>query len=154
MTDADTPDTQNPAAGPAAKPTVAKTIMDSVGAAGIAAAGAALAADGAIGLGGTRKGLHGLGKYFVWGSIFVLLSIFGFIMGILEAFGVQVSSTSTSNPGESIVGSVLLFIIGLFVIVVGTVKLAVRAGSVAGGLLLIREGWKRGEKIAVQAQQK
>ena len=149
-TDSPTPvGPSEPSEPSATKPTVAKTIIDSVGAAGIAAAGAALAADGAIGLGGQRKGLHGLGKYFVWGAIFVLLSIFGFLMGVLEAFGVDMgTSSSTSTPGEMILGSVMCLVIGLFILVVGAVKLAVRAGSVAGGLLLIREGMKRGSAIA------
>jgi hypothetical protein len=134
-------------------PSTASTIFQSVSAAGIAAAGAALAADGAIGIGGQRKGLHGLGKFFIWGAILVILGIFMLISGILEAFG-AVSPTEGSTPGDIIFSSILMVVIGIFVAVIGAVKLAVRAGSVAGGLLLLREGMKRGESIANAASAK
>ena len=48
----------------------------------------------------------------------------------------------------SVGGSIAIAIIGLFVAGIGFVKLGVRAGSVAGGFLLFRQGLKLGKKAA------
>lgn len=195
---------------PKSKPTAEK-VTDIIGATGLAAAGAALAADGAIGLGKKRKGFNGLGKFFIIGFSLVLLSFFGIIGGIADALdgktrvettgtvtniqegtskqciptaefevnGTKVSTkgsefeecvwqvgdpitvsydegTSGANaeigepmtPIQMIGGSIAIALIGLFVAGIGFVKLAVRAGSVAGGFLLFRQGLKLGKKAA------
>ncbi len=187
----------------------AEKVTNIIGATGLAAAGAALAADGAIGLGKKRKGFNGLGKFFIIGFSLVLLSFFGFIGGIADALDgkarVETTGTVTNiqdgtykqciptaeftvngktiatkgtefeecvwqvgdpitvsydentdganaeigepvTPIQMIGGSIAIAIIGLFVAGIGFVKLGVRAGSVAGGFLLFREGLKLGKK--------
>ena len=187
----------------------AEKVTDIIGATGLAAAGAALAADGAIGLGKKRKGFNGLGKFFIIGFSLVLLSFFGFIGGIADAFDgtTRVEATGTvtniqldkydkciptaefevngtmvstkgadfekcvwqvgdpitvsyddkttganaeigeaTTPGETILGSIVIAVVGLFVAGIGFVKLGVRAGSVAGGFLLFRQALKLGKK--------
>jgi hypothetical protein len=184
-------------------------VTNTLGGAGLAAAGVALAADGAFGLGKTRKGFSGLGKFFIIGFSLTLVSIFGVFIGLVDAFDginrsttmgtvtkiqtddydrciptaeftvngetvvakgtefetctwevgdpIKVSfdeNTNGTNPAvgepitpiQTIGGSVLLFVVGLFVAIIGFVKLAVRAGSVAGGFLLVRQGLKLGSK--------
>lgn len=184
-------------------------VTNILGGAGLAAAGAALAADGAFGLGKTRKGLSGLGRFFIISFALILVSFFGIFIGLVDAFDgtnrsttmgtvtkiqtddsdgciptaeftvngetvvakaaefetctwevgdpIKVSfdeNTNGTNPavGEPLTplqiigGSVLLFVVGLFVATIGFVKLAVRAGSVAGGFLLVRQGLKLGSK--------
>lgn len=195
-------------AAPASKINAEK-VTNLIGATGLAAAGAALAADGAIGLGEKRKGFNGLGKFFIIGFSLVLLSFFGFIGGIADALDgkarVETTGTVTNiqdgtykqciptaeftvngktiatkgtefeecvwqvgdpitvsydentdganaeigepvTPIQMIGGSIAIAIIGLFVAGIGFVKLGVRAGSVAGGFLLFREGLKLGKK--------
>lgn len=195
-------------AAPASKINAEK-VTNLIGATGLAAAGAALAADGAIGLGKKRKGFNGLGKFFIIGFSLVLLSFFGFIGGIADALDgkarVETTGTVTNiqdgtykqciptaeftvngktiatkgtefeecvwqvgdpitvsydentdganaeigepvTPIQMIGGSIAIAIIGLFVAGIGFVKLGVRAGSVAGGFLLFREGLKLGKK--------
>jgi hypothetical protein len=189
----------------------AEKVTDIIGATGLAAAGVALAADGAIGLGNKRKGFNGLGKFFIIGFSLVLLSFFGFIGGIADALDgktrVETTGTVTNiqdgtykqciptaeftvngktiatkgtefveciwqvgdpitvsydentnganaeigepiTPIQMISGSIAIAIIGLFVAGIGFVKLGVRAGSVAGGFLLFRQGLKLGKKAA------
>jgi hypothetical protein len=197
-------------AAPKSKDTAEK-VTDIIGATGLAAAGVALAADGAIGLGDKRKGFKGLGKFFIIGFSLMLLSFFGFIAGIadsvdgtnrVEAMGTvtniqtdaydkciptaefTVNGTTVATKGiefekcvwqvgdpikvaydektnganaeigeatdpvNTILGSIAIAIIGLFVAGIGFVKLGVRAGSVAGGFLLFRQGLKLGKKAA------
>jgi hypothetical protein len=122
------------------KPTKAQTVTKALGASGFAVAGAALAADGAFGLGKQRKGLNGLGKYFVWAAILLIVGFFSFVMGIVNAIG-------GSTEASTLPGGILLGLVGVLVLVIGVVKLAVRAGSVAAGILLIREGIKRGKSV-------
>ena len=187
----------------------AEKVTDIIGATGLAAAGAALAAEGAIGLGGKRKGFNGLGKFFIIGFSLLLLSSIGFFTGIadsldgktrVETMGtvtniqsddynkciptaefevngttvatkgaefekcvwqvgdpIKVSYDDKTNganaeigdattPGETILGSIVIALVGLFVAGIGFVKLVVRAGSVAGGFLLFRQGLKLGKK--------
>jgi hypothetical protein len=189
----------------------AEKVTDIIGATGLAAAGVALAADGAIGLGDKRKGFKGLGKFFIIGFSLVLLSFFGFIGGIADALdgitrvettgtvtniqtdaydkciptaeftvnGTTVATKGTEfveciwqvgdpitvsydegtnganaktgepiTPIQMIGGSIAIAIIGLFIAGIGFVKLGVRAGSVAGGFLLFRQGLKLGKKAA------
>jgi hypothetical protein len=187
----------------------AEKVTNLIGATGLAAAGAALAADGAIGLGKKRKGFNGLGKFFIIGFSLVLLSFFGFLGGVGDAFdgttrveamgkvtniqtdayekciptaefevngnkiaikgtefekcvwqvgdpivvayddntnGANAEIGEAADPVNTIMGSIAIAVIGLFVAGVGLVKLGVRAGSVAGGFLLFREGLKLGKK--------
>lgn len=193
------------APGPKKKSNKREAITNAVGATGLAAAGAALAADGAIGLGKKRKGFKGLGKYFVIGILLILVSFMVFVGGIFQAIGAQerdsasgvvtsILSDGTSqciptveyvysgkkavtrendyvkcvwqegdpvlvffdaatgenvtigeDVGSPIPGSLIMGIIGWFILGIGIVKLAIRAGSVAGGLLLMREGFKLGK---------
>lgn len=123
-----------------AKPTKAQTVTKVLGASGFAAAGAALAADGAFGLGKQRKGLNGLGKYFIWAAVLLIIGFFSVVMGIVNAVG-------GSTEASTLPGGILIGLVGVLVLVIGVVKLAVRAGSVAAGLLLIREGMKRGKSV-------
>lgn len=195
-------------AAPKAKVSAEK-VANVIGGTGLAAAGAALAADGAIGLGKKRKGFKGIGKYFVIGFIFIIMSFFVFFTGVADAFdgktritdmgtvtnlqtdkydkciptaeftanGVKGSvkgeefvectwiigdpikvsydeGTSGMNPaigeavtpGGTMASALGIGIMGLFIAVIGLVKLAVRAGSVAGGFLLFRQGMKLGSK--------
>ena len=187
----------------------AEKVTNVIGATGLAAAGAALAADGAIGLGKKRKGFKGIGKYLVIGFLLVLMSLFAFVGGIADAVDgknrvtvmgtvtniqekystqciptaeftvngqvlavkgddfeecvwqvgdpIEVSYDEKTNganpeigksltPGETIGGAIAIAVIGFFIAAIGIVKLAVRAGSVAGGFLLFREGLKLGSK--------
>jgi len=128
------------AAPSSASPTKAQTITKVLGASGFAVAGAALAADGAFGLGKQRKGLNGLGKFFIWAAILLIVGFFAVIMGIANAIG-------GSTEASTLPGGILIGLVGLLVLVIGIVKLAVRAGSVAAGILLIREGMKRGKSV-------
>ncbi len=184
-------------------------VTNIIGATGLAAAGAALAADGAIGLGKKRKGFKGIGKYLVIGFLLVILSLFALVSGIADALDgksrttamgtvtnlqvdkfddciptaeftvngqtvavkgedfvectwqigdpIQVAydeNTNGSNPeigeavmpGDTIGAAIGMAVLGLFIAAIGLVKLAVRAGSVAGGFLLFREGMKLGSK--------
>jgi hypothetical protein len=107
-------------------------------AAGLAVAGAALAADGAIGLGQQRKGLHGVAKYFIWGSI---LFILGFVALIGGLFGIN------SSAGSPIPGAILIGLVAILLFVIGVIKLAVRAGSIAGGLLLLKAAINKGKDL-------
>lgn len=195
-------------AAPKAKVSAEK-VANVIGGTGLAAAGAALAADGAIGLGKKRKGLKGIGKYFVFGFIFIIMSFFVFFSGLADALdgtdritdmgtvtnlqtdkydkciptaefivnGNKVSvkgedfvectwivgdpikvsydeGTSGMNPeigeartpGGTMASALGIGIMGLFIALIGLVKLAVRAGSVAGGFLLFRQGLKLGSK--------
>lgn len=183
-------------------------VTEIVGAAGLTAAGAALAADGAIGLGGKRKGFKGLGKYFVIGSILIIFGFFavaggtinaisgvdrvtavGTVTKIMDGTGNQCIPTAefevnsklhevrasdfakctwqvgdlidvsyekntdglnaevgeATTNGSTIMGGVIIGFIGFFVLAIGLIKLVLRAGSVAGGLLLMREGFRMGK---------
>lgn len=179
---------------------------------GVAAAGATLLADGAVGIGSKRKGIASAAKTFIIGGIVVAFSALMMIMGIGTAIsgptealttgtvtkiletgynqciptvsfelegqshttkptiaasctwevGDEVSviypksqggagatlaatgETPTTGPAL-ITGAVFVFIIGFAVSAFGLAKLALRAGSIAGGLLLIRHGWRRGK---------
>jgi hypothetical protein len=187
----------------------AAKVTNVIGASGLAAAGAALAADGAVGLGKKRKGFNGIGKYLIIGSLFMVLGMVTFFAGVADALDgkdritamgtvtklqtdefddciptaeftangtkvavkgedfvectwqlgdpIQVSfdeGTAGLNPeiGEAVTpggtmgGALVMGIFGLFIASIGLVKLAVRAGSVAGGFLLFRQGMKLGAK--------
>lgn len=115
-----------------------KKVVNATAAAGLAAAGAALAADGAIGLGKKRKGLKGIAGYFISGAV---LFIVGFVALIGGLFGMGGSS------GSPIPGAIMIGLIAILLFIIGTFKLLIRAGSIAGGLLLIREGMKRGSNL-------
>jgi hypothetical protein len=105
----------------------------------IGAAGAALAVDGAIGLGKERKGFKGLGKFFIWGGILVILGIF---VAISAATGV----VPDKGGASAVPGGVLMAIIGVFIFTIGLVKLVLRAGSVVGGIYLMKQGLNIGTK--------
>jgi hypothetical protein len=125
---------------PVAPPvSTSQKVVNATTAVGLAATGAALVADGAIGLGQQRKGLKGLAGYFIWGAVLFVLGFMGLIGGL---FG---SSSSGSSP---IPGAILMGLVAILLFTIGTVKLLIRAGSIAGGLLLIREGAKRGSNIS------
>lgn len=195
-------------AAPKSKTSKRAVVTDMVGAAGLTAAGAALAADGAIGLGGKRKGFKGLGKYFVIGSIFIIFGFFAVAGGAINAMsgvdrvtavgtvtklmegtanqciptaefevnskvyevraedfakctwqvgdlidvsyekgtdGVNAEIGEATTNGSTIFGGVIMGFIGFFVLAIGLIKLVLRAGSVAGGLLLMREGFRMGK---------
>lgn len=127
------------APAPTAKPSKTETAVKATMAAGMAAAGAALAADGAIGLGSKRKGLKGIAGYFIWGAVLFIIGFIGLLGGMFGA--------SAPSSGSPILGSVLVGLIAVLLFTIGSVKLIVRAGSIAGGLLLIREGAKRGSNL-------
>lgn len=125
---------------PPVAPTTSKSkkVINATAAAGFAAAGAALAADGAIGLGKKRKGLNGIAGYFIWGAV---LFIIGFVALIGGLFGMG------SSSGSPIPGAIMIGLVAILLFIIGTFKLLIRAGSIAGGLLLIREGMKRGSNL-------
>jgi len=127
-------------AAPAAPPTKFETATKIAGATGFAAAGAALVADGSVGLGKNRKGVKGLTKYFVWGAILFMI---GFV-AVLSGISMAISGSTEDSP---LLGGLVVIFIGVLVFVIGSFKLALRAGSIIGGLYLLREGWKRGKKI-------
>jgi hypothetical protein len=122
------------------KPTKAQTVTKTLGASGFAVAGAALAADGAFGLGKTRKGLNGLGKYFIWAAVLLIIGFVSVIAGV----GSAIAGNTEDSP---LPGGILFGLVGVLVLVIGVFKLALRAGSVAAGILLIREGMKRGKSV-------
>jgi hypothetical protein len=105
----------------------------------IGVAGAALAAQGAIGLGKERKGFAGLGKWFIWGTIL-------FVLGVFVAIGAAVGAVPSENGTSAVPGGILMALIGIILFVVGSVKLVIRAGSVVGGVYLMKQGLKTGTK--------
>lgn len=124
---------------PEQPPSKASVAIQATAAAGLSAVGAALAADGAIGLGSERKGLHGIAKYFIWAAVLFIVGLVGMLGGIFNS--------GSAIEGSPILGSVLIGLVAVLLFAIGSVKLLVRAGSIAGGALLIREGFRRGRNL-------
>lgn len=209
--DAPPPPSGAPVDAPAKKASKTKQATNIAAGAGVGALGAALVADGAVGLGKKRKGFKGIGALLIIGTLIWLLSVFAFLTSVGQIVSgrtpVETSGTVTAiqegdynqciptveftvdgkkltfrpedfekcvwqvgapvtvsydsgtvgeNPqiGSStggwggIASSFFLGAIGLFIAGIGIVRLAVRAGSVAGGILLLRQGFKIGTKDA------
>jgi hypothetical protein len=125
----------------------AKKITDTIAASAMAAGGAALVADGAVGIGSQRKGFSGLGKLFIWSGVLLILAIFAFVTGIGQVISGDVSD------GSTLPGSLLLFMVAVLLFVIGAVKAVTRAGSVAAGILLVRQGLKKGGSIGESEKQ-
>ena len=123
-----------------AQPSKFETAAQVAGATGFAAAGAALVADGAVGLGKNRKGMQGLTKYFVWGVILIFIGLVSIVNGIAPA-------VDGDTESSTLLGGMMLLFVGVLVFVIGSFKLVIRAGSIAAGAYLLREGWKRGKKV-------
>lgn len=60
--------------------------------------------------------------------------------------GANATLTKGLDSGSLIGSSLVLGTAGLFVIVIGLIRLGISAGSVAGGLLLLRQGFKVGTR--------
>lgn len=203
------PPSGQPLLNPTKKVSKTKQAANIAAGAGVGALGAALVADGAIGLGKKRKGFKGIGALLIIGSLIWLLSLFALFASIgdiasgrvpIETTGTvtsiqvdesgyciptvaftvegkkvefrpddfakcvwEVGSPVTVSYDSGTVGedptlgkatggwsgigsSFIMGAVGLFIVLIGVIRLAVRAGSVAGGLLLLRQGFKMGTK--------
>lgn len=113
--------------------------------AAVGALGAGLIAGGAAAL--TGVGARRAIRKVKIGMIIGFVGLLGIIGGVSQAmFG---GSTSTTSP---LPGGLILILIGFAVVSWGVASLAIRVGTLGGGLMLLRNGWKKASGPAAAAQ--